>query len=660
MVFNRAAEWPQIIGLSRPLEGLSEPEQLLAAFFASSSIGLSIIDAQLNYLAINKALADMNGLPAEVHLGKSVREVLGSAADAIEPILHRVVLTGKGAMNVELTAQLPTRTEMGHWVVHYFPMNDASGKLSRIGVVVVEVTKQKRLKKERVGLVFELEQKTERLKLLLEIGTALNLTPDWRDAFPSISANIRRVLQHDWIDLSILDESSESIRIYALDTVLDLRSAGSDISIPLSGAFCGEAVVECHPKVFSRSDLAAIHSPLVDQMLQAGIQSACCVPFATPRGAVGSFNAASINEHHFHSEHIELLEHAVLQLSIALDNTLMYQEISLKSEAPEGQTVKAETEINSELNFTEIVGESPALRQVLNLVKKVAPSDATVLILGETGTGKELIARAIHHMSLRRDGPFIKLNCAAIPSELLESELFGHEKGAFTGAITQKIGRLEVADQGTLFLDEIGDIPLELQPKLLRVLQDQEFERLGSNRTIRVNVRLLAATNLNLGQRVAERGFRADLFYRLNVFPIRMPSLGERGGDVPLLVRHFVQKHARKMNKKIETIPAEVMHALTTCDWPGNIRELENFIERSVILSQGSVLEIPLVDLRPLVTQPLVTSEHVGREYVLRVLRRTKGSIEGPRGAAAQLGMAPGTLRSTMKRMNILPKNYQT
>jgi formate hydrogenlyase transcriptional activator len=305
----------------------------------------------------------------------------------------------------------------------------------------------------------------------------------------------------------------------------------------------------------------------------------------------------------------------------------------------------------SPLDAEEIVGESPALRKVLGQAKKVAPSDATVLILGETGTGKELIARAIHRLSSRRDASFVRLNCAAIPLGLLESELFGHEKGAFTGAVSQVVGRLESANRGTLFLDEVGDLPIELQPKLLRVLQDGEFEKLGSNHTIRVDIRLLAATNRNLAQSVAQRKFRPDLYYRLNVFPIRMPSLRERVADIPLLVRYLTQKHARRMNKKIETITNESLLALAAWDWPGNIRELENLIERSVILSDGPVLEIPLAELRH--ETEVTTLDGMWKECVLRALRETGGLVDGPGGAASRLGMNSETLHSIMYKMGI-------
>jgi formate hydrogenlyase transcriptional activator len=296
-------------------------------------------------------------------------------------------------------------------------------------------------------------------------------------------------------------------------------------------------------------------------------------------------------------------------------------------------------------------------------VEIAAPSDATVLILGETGTGKELIARALHRLSSRHEGNFIKLNCAAIPTGLLESELFGHEKGAFTGAVSQKIGRLELADKGTIFLDEIGEIPPELQPKLLRVLQDHEFERLGGIRTIHVDVRLIAATNRDLKQAVTEHQFRSDLFYRLNVFPIHMPPLRERVGDIPLLVHYFVQKFARRMNKTIESIPTEIIRELERWHWPGNIRELENFIERSIILTSGPVFFAPMAELH--VSSPGgsfsgTTLKDVEREYILLTLREVGGVIAGAHGAAARLGMKRTTLQSRMQKLGIAREEYET
>jgi formate hydrogenlyase transcriptional activator len=312
-----------------------------------------------------------------------------------------------------------------------------------------------------------------------------------------------------------------------------------------------------------------------------------------------------------------------------------------------------------ETAFEGIVGQSAVLRNVLRLVDTVATGNSTVLLLGETGTGKELVARAIHNRSRRRNRTLVKLNCAAIPSGLLESELFGHERGAFTGAVTQKVGRLELADQGSLFLDEIGDIPLELQPKLLRVLQEQEFERLGSTRTKKVDVRIVAATHCDLEEMILEKQFRSDLYYRLNVFPICIPPLRERPEDIPLLVRHFVQEAARRMNKTIDAIPSATMEALSQYRWPGNIRELENVIERAVILSPSSVLRVPLGDLRSRISpghgsgKPHTIAD-VEREHIRAVLKEARWVLSGPRGAATRLGLNRSTLYFRMKKLGIV------
>jgi formate hydrogenlyase transcriptional activator len=329
------------------------------------------------------------------------------------------------------------------------------------------------------------------------------------------------------------------------------------------------------------------------------------------------------------------------------------------SSVNEGLDLDLDEEIRNEAGFEGIVGQSPALRQVLRLIETVATGDSTVLLLGETGTGKELIARAIHNRSRRKERNFVKLNCAAIPTGLLESELFGHERGAFTGAIAQKVGRLECADRGSLFLDEIGDIPLELQPKLLRVLQEREFERLGSTRTQKVDVRIVAATHRNLEEMIIQKQFRSDLYYRLNVFPISIPALRERPGDIPQLVRHFVQRAARRMNKAIDAIPCETMDALTQYEWPGNIRELENVIERAVILSPGSVLRVPIRDLHTCIAprhnqERSQTLEEVERKHIVMTLKETRWVLSGPRGAARRLGLNRATLYFRMKKLGIV------
>lgn len=336
------------------------------------------------------------------------------------------------------------------------------------------------------------------------------------------------------------------------------------------------------------------------------------------------------------------------------------EELRLARERLAEEKIYLEQTIDTELGFGEILGESKILRDVLEQVGKVAATDATVLILGETGTGKELVARAIHKASKRRNNAFIKLNCASIPSGLLESELFGHEKGAFTGAVAKKIGRLELADQGTLFLDEIGEIPMALQPKLLRVLQDQEFERLGSTHTLKINFRLLAASNRDFSQAVRERQFRSDLYYRLNVFPVRVPPLRERRGDIPLLVQHFVRKFSNRLNKTITSVPTKTMDVLQSWHWPGNIRELENFIERSVILSQTNVLQAPLKELELVAVETDDdTLEAMDREHIIRALQQSRGRLGGINGAAQRLGMNRTTLQSKIKRLGIDPKRYR-
>ena len=415
-----------------------------------------------------------------------------------------------------------------------------------------------------------------------------------------------------------------------------------------------------------------------------GMKAFCLIPLVTRGRFLGILSILRTTETPFTPQDVDLLTQAAGQIAIAIENALAYREISELKDKLSQEKLYLEEEIRSEGGSEEIIGNSAVLRQVLQMVETVAQSDSTVLLLGETGTGKELIARAIHDRSRRKERTFVKLNCAAIPTGLLESELFGHEKGAFTGAITQKAGRLELADQGTLFLDEVGDISIEIQPKLLRVLQEREFERLGSTHTRKVNVRLVAATNRDLEKMTAEREFRSDLFYRLNVFPIRIPPLRHRKEDIPLLVRYFVQKFANQMQKKIEAVPTAVMKSLTAWDWPGNIRELENFIERGVILTRGKSLEAPLGELRKLhVDEPVQAQQSTGQEDIARIVKETisalnigderarkqrddivraltesKGRVGGPDGAAARLGINRTTLLSRMKKFAINPQLY--
>jgi len=514
---------------------------------------------------------------------------------------------------------------------------------------------------ENVLGTYAFQHEKKRLEALVQLSAALVSGKDVLALFPNISALIRNEIPQELAYIALWDDAQPGLRIWTLDCPLAPHIVDNGQVVPLEQAASGPAFLQVEPKIRGREDLETVGSRFVQSMLEEGIQQLCSVPLISAQRKWGTLSLGSRNQAAFTPEDVRFFQLVANQIAAALDNADAYRQIAELSEKLKKEKLYLEDEIRSELHFEEIIGESPSLKSALAQVNTVAPSDATVLILGETGTGKELIARAVHRMSSRKDASFIKLNCAAIPTGLLESELFGHEKGAFTGAISQKIGRLELADKGTLFLDEVGDIPLELQPKLLRVLQDQEFERLGGIRTLRVNARIIAATNRDLSKSVNAHEFRSDLFYRLHVFPVRLPALRERAQDIALLVRYFVQKFSRRMNKQIETIPADAMRALQNWSWPGNVRELENFIERSVILSQGTSLSVPLAELRQSEresAQPDSTLENLERTHILRVLRETGGVIAGLHGAAARLGMKRTILQSRMQKLGITREEY--
>jgi formate hydrogenlyase transcriptional activator len=518
----------------------------------------------------------------------------------------------------------------------------------------------------------------DRLGLLLDVTNALVSSLDFRELFASIMQCLRRVIPHEYTSLALHDAESNLLRLQALDFAGDQGLLRTPMGVSEEESPAGAVFNTGRAAVFSRDELRQFPSNVVQALLSGGIQALCCLPLITKNGVLGTLNLGSQREAAFHPEDIDLLTRVASQTAIALENALAYRQIADLKDKLSKEKLYLEDEIRAEYHFGEIVGGTLALKKVLQLVETVAPTDSTVLIRGETGTGKELIARAIHNLSDRRERTFVKVNCAAIPTGLLESELFGHEKGAFTGAIAQRIGRFELAHQGTLFLDEVGDIPLELQPKLLRVLQEMEFERLGSTRTLRVNVRLVAATNQDLAHMVRTGQFRSDLFYRLNIFPILIPALRERRDDIPKLVRYFAQKYCLRLNKKITSISSDSIEVMSSYDWPGNIRELENFIERAVILSRGSELELPLGELRPreefagmLIAERLTTNrrrpdsiaegrlsktatlKQAEREHILQVLEDTHWQIGGPNGAASRLGLKRTTLNSRMKRLGI-------
>ena len=506
-----------------------------------------------------------------------------------------------------------------------------------------------------------LRNQTERLQAVCDVSDLLSSNWDLQQVFPRISASIRRALCHEFASFVLHDPKTDLLVRQAIDFPLG-KGIIDAVQVVTPRSPSGLAMQERVIKIFSREELVCMEEEVATSMAAEGLESVCCIPMMRPGGALGVLVVGSTRQKAFREEDMSLLAQVAAQLALAIENHRAAVELQqLKARLNEEKRY-LEGGPPRRGDFPEILGDSAALTQVLGQVLTVARSDATVMILGETGTGKELIARAIHQMSRRKNAPFMKVNCAAIPMGLLESELFGHEKGAFTGAVTRKVGRMEVADGGTLFLDEVGEIPMELQPKLLRVLQDQEFERLGSTHTQKVNVRILTATNRNLEERVAHREFRSDLFYRLNVFPIRMPALRERREDIPLLVRHFVHKFASRMGRYIETIPRETMGALSQWNWPGNVRELENLMERSVILSEGTVLRVPLEEIQVHDEMSSDRSSHTldntERQHIIRVLRETSGVISGPRGAAQRLGLKRTTLQSKMHRLGITRDDY--
>jgi formate hydrogenlyase transcriptional activator len=532
-----------------------------------------------------------------------------------------------------------------------------------------------------------LQSQNERLQLLLNLTNRITSNLQLRELLRAVAANIREAMQCDAVAVSLVDSTLSTSKLYVLDFPQGKGLIKEERVLSLAGA--AKRVLETlKPAVVNKADPSEVAPEIYNEVVAEGLKSTCLIPLINRGRALGILTIARTSEISFTPYDVEFLTQAAGQIAIAIENALAYHEISELKDKLAQEKLYLEEEIRGEMNFENIVGNSPTLKHVLQLVETVAPNDSTVLLLGETGTGKELIARAIHDRSRRKDRTFVKMNCAAIPTGLLESELFGHEKGAFTGAIAQKVGRLELADQGTLFLDEVGDIPIEIQPKLLRALQEREFERLGSTHTRKVNMRLVAATNRDLEEMIAKKEFRSDLFYRLNVFPIRIPPLRERKEDIPLLVSYFVQKFAKQMQKNIEGISSVVMKGLIAWEWPGNIRELENFIERAVILTRSKSLEPPLAELRRHKTQDrAVTMQGSGNEDIARIVKETlhvlngnktttdekarkqreeivhalgesKGRVGGADGAAAHMGINRTTLLSRMKKLGIDPGHY--
>jgi len=504
----------------------------------------------------------------------------------------------------------------------------------------------------------------ERLQLLLDLTNRVVSKLDLRECLREVSASIRHVMQCDGVGVALSDPETGHLRVYAFDhpdskgTVREGDILSGEDSKSLLKAFRTSQPV-------CVAEVDRIAEPLATA---EGLKSLYHLPLSSRDRVLGVLSLVNSGENAFAEGDAAFLAQVANQIALAVENAIAYGEIASLKDKLAQEVVYLQDEIRTELKFEEIVGNSDALRRVLAELETVAPTDSTVLIYGETGTGKELVARAIHNLSSRKSNAFVKLNCAAIPTGLLESELFGHEKGAFTGAIAQRVGRFELANRGTVFLDEIGEIPLELQPKLLRVLQEREYERLGSTRTLHTDARLIAATNRDLEAMVRDQTFRTDLYYRLNVFPVRVPPLRERREDIPLLVRHFAQQFSRRMNRSIETIPSETMNMLVHYEWPGNIRELQNVIERAVIVSTGPVLKVALDDLRMRAhsvdssngggaSEDLVKMrgvlEDAERKQIMAALKQANWVVAGPKGAAALLGMKRSTLQAHMQRLGI-------
>ncbi|MGA2335596.1 MAG: sigma 54-interacting transcriptional regulator [Terriglobales bacterium] len=530
------------------------------------------------------------------------------------------------------------------------PNDDDIELLSRVALMGALV-----LERDRAYSAFEEQQS------LVAISRELSSSLELEKLLPVILSSLRNIARYDRTVLGLLDDDGKNMYLFG-DAGEWEPYVNSDAKVPIEQTLSERAIQTRKVALLTADDLRDIKAPLAKAMYELGIRSVCSVPLIAGSRIWGALNPSSKKENAFGRSEVEYLQQVANQIAAALQNAHAYREIAQLKDRLNQEKRYLESEIRSANQPDDIVGTSLALKRVLDYAAIVADTDSTVLITGETGTGKERIARVIHSMSRRKDRNFIKVNCAAIPTGLLESELFGHEKGAFTGAISQKLGRLELADKGTLLLDEVGEIPLELQPKLLRVLQDQEFERLGGTKTIRVDVRLVAATNRDLVRAVEEKEFRGDLFYRLHVFPLHLPALRDRREDIPMLIHHFVEKCSVRLHKRIEVIPDEAVQVMMRWRWPGNIRELENFVERSVILSEGNRLSPPLDELRDEILRRPSESDGTlrdkEREHIIEILRQTQGALSGPAGAAARLGLKRTTLQYKMQRLGINRLDY--
>jgi formate hydrogenlyase transcriptional activator len=495
----------------------------------------------------------------------------------------------------------------------------------------------------------ELARERDRSRLLLEINNALVSKLNLNELWEKTEECLLSIVPHEFAGMALYDKKSAIL--HRIGSGGRAEGLFAEECIPAAGTVAGLAFETGKPVVLTRADVTRFPSPAFRRLTaDKWFGSGCMLPLISHDRRLGIIGLVSRREGAFGREQMDTLTGVAAQISIAVENALTHHELEALKNTLRAERQYLDEEVQTACDF-DLIGNSEAFLRILRHIEIAAPTDSTILIQGETGTGKELIALAIHRLSARRERTLVKVNCSAIPTGLLESELFGHEKGAFTGAIARRTGRFELAHQGTLFLDEVGDIPRELQPKLLRVLQEKEFERIGSSKTLKVDVRLVAATNADLPKMVAEKEFRSDLYYRLNVFPITVPPLRERPEDILPLAQRFAQTFARRMKKPVEIIPQEVAQALTQYHWPGNIRELQNVIERAVILSRGRALEVSLSEFSPVVKDGTLAGTE--REYIIRILRETNWIVSGKNGAASRLGLNRSTLQSRMRKLGI-------
>lgn len=632
--------------------------------FEHSNDAIFVVDPGTDrILDVNPRACDLLGYAREELLSTPITAVHPNELPQFLAFAQSVFETGRGWTN-ELTcltksgATVPAEIsasviDMGGRPCMIAMVRDITDRKIAEAALQRYSTELERLVAERTA---RLERSEERRRVLLEINNAIITNLDRESLFVAITHALREALPFDRARLTVYDPARDVLKVYALAGTSSPTGAfpvGDEL--PVRGSHLQSVLDQGRPLM--RRDLEKEpRTPPEDLLLGEGIRSYIAVPLISKRKPLGTLNVGSERANQYSEEHALFLQEIATQVALAVENALAYEEIARLKARLEQENLYLQEEIKTERGFEEIVGQSPAIRRVLRAVEQVAPTDATVLLLGETGTGKEVVARAVHNLSVRRDRALVKVSCAALPAGLIESELFGHEKGAFTGALSRKPGRFELADRGTLFLDEIGDLPPELQAKLLRVLQEGQFERVGGSQTLEVDVRVIAATNRDLEKAMQEGGFRPDLYYRLSVFPIPIPPLRERREDVPLLIRYFADKHGRKLGKRIETIPQASMDTLTAYPWPGNVRELENVIERAVILSPGPRLD--LGDWRPtpgvaLDARSPLTLEALERDHILAVLELTGWRVSGEKGAAKLLGLRPTTLEARMKKLGI-------